>query len=144
MFKKEIKFKDANGVEQTESLYFHLTQYEAVRLVGDKGDWSEYVNKLQSNLRFKDIRLEMEEIVLTAYGEKIEDRFVKKTNEGLLRDKFEYSEQFSSLMIGFLTDVNTWVEFMQGLTPDTNKVVNGNKEVTKPNLEVAKGWMDQD
>lgn len=143
MFKKEVTFKSPQtGDEQKVVLYFHLTQYEAIRLVGEKGDWEEYVQKLQANLTFNDVRKEMEEIILTAYGEKINDRFVKQVDGNLLRNDFEYSEAFSSLMVGFILDVNSWIEFMTNLAPKEEKATTETSTATGENQgpTLAKEW----
>ena len=93
-------------------------------------------------MTFNDVRKEMEEIILTAYGEKINDRFVKQVDGNLLRNDFEYSEAFSSLMVGFILDVNSWIEFMTNLAPKEEKAKTEEGTATGENQgpTLAKEW----
>jgi len=126
MLKKKITYQDFNGDETTEVLHFHFNKMELAKLeVKYSGDIEKHIRGLQARQDGLAMFDFIEELVLSAYGEKSEDgkRFIK-TKE--VRERFEYSQAYAELFEQLLTMPDEARKFGEGLiqNPGAEKAAN--------------------
>ena len=117
MLKKTVTYTDFNGEEVSEDLFFHLSQAELVEMeMQEEGGWSESLKKIIETEDGKQIIAEFKTIILSAYGVKSEDgkRFSKNQQ---IRDEFESSEAYSTLFMELVTNMDSAIEFVNGIVP---------------------------
>lgn len=119
MYKKTIKYVDFDGKEQEETFYFHLTQTELTELsVSKKGGLEEYIKAIVNAKDYKSILETFEEIILMAYGEKVDGKkFVKKRNGVRLAEEFEATAAYDALITELSSDEKKAAEFFNKLIP---------------------------
>lgn len=103
MFKHNVKYKDFNGNERDEDLYFHLSLPEVTRLETEIGmTLEEHIRELTNNQSTRELLAFLERIMLSSYGQKTSDgKTFKKTKEA--RDAFEYSQAYANLFEEIIT-----------------------------------------
>lgn len=98
MFQTTVSYKDFDGHERTETLYFNITEQQMRDLYQDDPDFSE--KALSNIVEAKDpgemLRV-MKKLILASYGEKSADGKVHKKNKEI-RENFECSAAFEQLM----------------------------------------------
>lgn len=117
MLKRDIKYTDFNGDEQTDTFYFNLTRAEIVELeYVEKGGLDEFIRTIVKTEDHKALIKLFKQIVLMAYGQKSDDgkRFIKNDQ---LREDFEQSAAFDELFIQLATNETTMSTFIQGILP---------------------------
>lgn len=120
MLKKKIKFIDFNGKEQSQVLYFNLTEPEIVRLdVEFEGGLEAYVNTLDEKVNPQDILNLFEKIIKASYGKKSDDGlyFVKDPHEV---DLFYQSAAYSAIFVELVQDTDTAAAFFNSLLSKTS------------------------
>lgn len=117
MYKKEVTYKDYNGVERTETFYFNLTQTELTQFeTSMPGGMSGYMASVSAAKDMQKMMDFFNEIMRRSYGEKSQDgrRLVKM--DGKLFDEFKetpaYDIIFQDIFIG-----NEMVPFLTGIMP---------------------------
>lgn len=118
MLKQEITYKDFNGVERTEELYFNLTEAELVDIQNSSERGIQ--EDLKEAIASKDLRKMLEFIkmlVIRSYGEKSADgRHFRKNDQ--IREDFVNSAYYSDLLLHLFEDEGTRAEkFITGLMP---------------------------
>jgi len=87
MYKKKITYTNLNDEEVTETLYFSLSRKEALKIMNkyigtdyDKKAVTDFISKVTKTKDVMTIISFIEDIILSAYGEKSEDgnRFKQK------------------------------------------------------------------
>lgn len=128
MLKKTITYTDYNGNLSTEDFYFHLSNVEWLRLDSKYEGLQDYLKKAASGRKSRQAVMDLlEDMVLTAYGEKSEDgKHFTKTKE--MRDEFAHSEPYSVLFTSFLQDTQKGIDFFNALAP---------KDIEPPKVSVA-------
>jgi hypothetical protein len=117
MLKRDIKYTDFDGAEQTETFYFNLSKSEVVELeVGRKGGLEEFIKKVIKTEDHGALVSEFKRIVLLAYGVKSDDgkRFIKSDQ---LREEFSQTAAFDSLFMELATSDSAATTFIQGILP---------------------------
>lgn len=124
MLKHTITYKDYDGNERTEDLYFNLSKAELTELeLSEVGGYDKFLERIVAAQDSKQIYSIFKEIVLSAYGEKSLDgkHFIKKKtvdgNVVRLRDEFEQTEAFSEFMMYLLEDENAAADFANKVVP---------------------------
>ncbi len=120
MLKKEIKFIDFNGKEQSQTLYFNLTEPEIVRLdVQFEGGLVEYIEMLDDKAKPEDILSLFEKILKASFGEKSDDGlyFIKDPAKV---DKFYQSAAYSAIFVELVQDVDKATTFFNSLLSRTS------------------------
>lgn len=121
MLKKEITFKDYNGVEKTKSYYFNINRSEMVNMeIRTPQGYEEKVKALlKENDRVKIYDFFMNFIKMT-YGVKSEDgsSFIKNDK---VFEEFTYSPAYDQLIVDFLKDPDSITAFIEGVMPDMSK-----------------------
>ena len=117
MIKKTLNYTDAFDEARTDTLYFHLNQYEWFELEAfTKGG---LMNNLQNAIETENNKKALDilkKIILTAYGEKNPEngQFEKDEDKAI---RFSKSEAFSVLFMELLTNPESTQEFFLGLVP---------------------------
>ena len=124
MIKKTLTYKDYNGNERTEDLFFHLEEPELIDInIHFGGNLEEIVKpltvenvddktKLQNKLKLYEI---FKYIFLKAYGEKSEDgrSFLKSDEQALA---FSQTKAYGTLLMELVGDEQAMTTFVNGLT----------------------------
>lgn len=116
MIKQTVNYKDFNGVERTEDLYFNLSKKELIDMEFSKTSFSQKIKSIvDSNDNRKIFKL-FEEIVEKAYGVKSPDgKYFTKNKEELY--KFKSSAAYDVFFMQLLQDEKAAVAFVNGLLP---------------------------
>jgi hypothetical protein len=117
MLKREIKYRDFDDNEVTDTFYFNITKSEVVELeVGHKGGMEEFIKKIVKTDDHQALIAEFKRIILLSYGVKSEDgkRFIKSQE---MRDEFSQTAAFDALFIELATDENAAANFIKGILP---------------------------
>jgi hypothetical protein len=134
LLKKTITYNDFNGDEVSEDHFFHLSKAELIELeMSHQGGLSEALQRIVAAEDGKAIIAEFKNIILMSYGQRSPDgkRFVKTQQ---LREEFESSEAYSTLFVELVTNVDSAIEFVNGVVPqgmadEAAKVVNADLKV---------------
>lgn len=117
MVKKTIQYKDYNGDEVEETLYFHLDEANMIELeVSHKDGLAETMQKIMLAQDNETLYKEFTKILLLSYGKRSEDgkRFIKSQE---LRDEFRSTGAFPKLVVLLATDAEFAASFVQGIFP---------------------------
>lgn len=117
MLKRDIKYEDFDGNEQTDTFFFHLSKAELIELeVEYQGGLSAAIQKIVETEDNKALLNEFKRIVLLSYGQKSEDgkRFIKNDQ---LREEFQQMPAYSSLFTELAMDSTAAAEFISGIMP---------------------------
>jgi hypothetical protein len=117
MLVKNVKYRDFNEKECEETLYFNLTEAEAVRLDMEfEGGLEAYVKSL-TNEKPGDILRLFERLLRMSYGRKSDDgkHFFKSEEEA---EQFAQSAAYAALFLELMRDTDKAVDFFsQVVTP---------------------------
>lgn len=117
MIKKNISYIDYNGIKCSDDYYFHLNNIEWLRLDSKYDGIQDFLKQVIKGIKPRSAVMDLlEDLILSAYGEKSEDgkKFIK-TKE--LRDDFAQSEPYSELFTSFLQDTQKGIDFFNALAP---------------------------
>ena len=117
MLKREIKFKDFNDNDATETAYFHMTKTEWLELEATypKGIEGTMLELTRNNDRRGMFRV-FQDLVLNSYGEKEEDgRHFNKSEA--ISNRFKQSAAYDALFIEIFSSEQNAVDFLKGLFP---------------------------
>ncbi len=118
MLKKTITYKDYNGEEATDELFFHLSKAELIEMeMEHEGGMLETLNRIIAAEDNAALIREFKHILLQSYGVRSADgkRFTKNQR---LREEFESTEAYSTLFMQLVTDTDAAIEFFNGIVPD--------------------------
>ena len=117
MFKRDVSYTDYNGVKQTETFYFHISEAELIEMeVAYEGGFGETLQKIIQSQDRKAVIAEFKKLILLSIGQKSEDgkRFVKTEK---YRDEFEQSAAYSSLFMDLALKEDSAAQFINELMP---------------------------
>lgn len=117
MLKKTITYKDYDGNDKTDTLYFHLNKFEWLELeTYTKGGLIENLqHALETGNAKKTIDI-LKKIILRAYGEKnAETGAFEKSDDIAIR--FSKTDAFSELFYELAYNESSSKEFFLGLVP---------------------------
>lgn len=117
MLKKTIKYTDFNGVDREEDFYFNLTEAELAEMnLMTEGGMKGYLETIISTKDTPAIAELFKTIINKAYGVKSPDgrKFMKSPE--ILED-FIYTQAYSNLYVGLITDSNAAASFINGIVP---------------------------
>lgn len=123
MYKKELTYKDLDGQEVKQDLYFNLSKRDAIKLLGrytkgslDEKDLQSTLDNLVKSKNVVDMVEFIEDFILSSYGEKSEDNlyFIKNKE---VRDKFENSVAYAELFELLFTNNDELTNFIKGVFP---------------------------
>ena len=123
MLKKSITYTDYNGTTRTEDFYFNLNEFELTKFLASytnesTNDPTVVLNQLMASGSVEKVLNFIDDLILTAYGEKSADgrRFVKNAD---ITNSFTQTEAYSAMMVELLSDSTgeALKEFVQGMLP---------------------------
>lgn len=115
MFIRNITFVDLDGNTQTKPFHFHLSEAEVVELESEHhGGLTGFAERVSHTENYGALVKEFKHIVLTAYGLREGDSFLKTED---LRVRFQGSGAFSALFMEFLQDQTALTDFINGVMP---------------------------
>lgn len=131
MFIRNITYVDLDGNTQTKPFHFHLSEAEVVELESEHhGGLSGFAERVAHTENYGALVKEFKHIVLTAYGLREGDSFLKTED---LRVRFQGSGAFSALFMEFLRDQTTLTDFINGVMPKNMTEAQGT-ELVKPSV----------
>lgn len=117
MLKKEISYKDYNGVERKEEFYFNLSKAEIAEMeMGVAGGLSTMINRVVVTQDVPQIMGIFKDLILKSYGVKSPDgkRFIKSDE---LSKEFSQTEAYSELFMELASNADAASEFINGIVP---------------------------
>jgi hypothetical protein len=129
MYKKVIPYVDYNGVERTETAYFHLTQAELMKMeMGITGGFTQMIEKLIEARDVPQLMNVFEDMIQKSYGVKTPDgKGFSKKKENL--EAFMETPAYSVLFMELATNTKAASDFVNGIMPDDLPKDNGNLSV---------------
>lgn len=123
MLKKIIKYTDYNDNARTQEFYFYLSKKDIQTLNAkyqEDGGLSGRFNIIMNKMDMRRLLETVEDLVLTAYGEKSEDgeRFIKNAK---VRENFQYSAAYEALfdeLTGDETAADKFSDFLRKILPN--------------------------
>lgn len=118
MFKHTVEYKDFNGNDRKEDVYFHLSLPEVVRLEAEIGKpLQDHIKELTTNQDLNKLLAFLEKLMLNAYGQKTTDgKSFHKSKE--LRDAFEYSNAYAEVFEQVLLNPELARKFGENVAED--------------------------
>lgn len=124
MYKKTLTYTNLNGEQATESLYFNLSKRDALKIFGkysngtlDEKTLQLYLDKLKDSKDVVKMVSFIEDVILSAYGEKSEDgKYFMKDN--VIRTRFENSVAYAEVFEELFTNPKELNEFIKGIFPN--------------------------
>ena len=121
MIKKTVTYTDYNGVERTESFYFHFSEAEILDMeMSTEGGFAERVQRIIDSKHQTELLKVIKQFVYDAYGVKSEDgkRFMKNDE---VKAAFIESPAYSEIFMEMLTNDKLAAEFVNGVVPANMK-----------------------
>ena len=121
MIKKTVTYTDYNGVERTESFYFHFSEAEILDMeMSTEGGFAERVQRIIDSKHQTELLKVIKPFVYDAYGVKSEDgkRFMKNDE---VKAAFIESPAYSEIFMEMLTNDKLAAEFVNGVVPANMK-----------------------
>ena len=146
MVKKTVTFTDFSGEEVTKDYYFNLTKMEFQELDENiPGGLRNLIDRLLTE-KDKTLTVKMLSILLlSAYGEKIDGRFVKEDAYGRrLSNYFKVSEAWDVLFMNLVRNERELSEFLVGIVPkdmqgEAKAAMEHPEEAVRKNLTLLEG-----
>lgn len=114
MLKHQVSYKDFDNKSVKETLWFNLTTRDSAKLTIKYGDLTAYVKKIEKEKDAAAMMVLIEDLVLTAYGERSEDgRHFLRNDE--IRERFSYSLAFEALLDDLYSDEKKMSKFFDAL-----------------------------
>ena len=140
MIAKTIKYKDYNGVEREDKLFFNLTQAELTEMeLSVDGGLVEMIKGIVEAKNQPEIIKIFKKLILKAYGEKTADgkRFRKTDDNGApLSIAFSETEAYSKLFMELATDDEKAADFVNGIMPSDLDKKALQEEIAKQKKEL--------
>lgn len=141
MLVKRIKYVTYDDDVVEENFYFNLTKSETMTLqVSKDGGFEQFLKRIIDAHSGKEIMQTVEDIILTAYGEKSPDgKHLMKSDE--IRQNFKCSPAYDELFTELVLDDKKMSEFVNALLPkDMDEFVEKmNKKADASKLNVIEG-----
>lgn len=121
MIKKTVTYTDYNGVERTESFYFHFSEAEILDMeMSTEGGFAERVQRIVDAKQQTELLKVIKQFVYDAYGVKSEDgkRFMKNDE---VKAAFIESPAYSQIFMEMLSNDKIASEFINGVVPSNMK-----------------------
>ena len=126
MLKREISYKDYDGHDRTETLWFNMNRFELTEFAADIPDSTfkrlsgakdmQSIGLIANDMGIKSSIGFVKKRVLASYGVKSEDgrRFIKSPE---LREEFMQTIAFDTFMSELMTDDNAAANFVNSIIP---------------------------
>lgn len=130
MYKKTITYKDFDGNERTEDLYFNLTKAELLNMeLTTEGGMTQLINKITEEEDIPKLVKLFNQIIDKSYGQKSDDgkRFVKSRE---ILDEFKQTQAYSDFYTNLLEDTQEAINFINNIIP--KELVDTSQNKTLP------------
>lgn len=117
MYKKLVKYTDLNGIEREEEILFYLSKTDITKLnVKYDGGLQEKFQKIMNKLNVKELIEVVDDIIVSAYGEKSEDgtKFYKTEK---IRNDFTSSVAYDEIFQELISDPDKLSDFITKILP---------------------------
>ena len=121
MLKKTVTYSDYNGVERTETFYFHYTEAEILDMeMSTEGGFAERIQKIIDAKDQVSLMKLIKKFVIDAYGIKSEDgkRFIKNDK---VKTEFLESPAYSKIWMELVMDDEVAADFVNNVIPSDMK-----------------------
>ena len=121
MLKKTVTYSDYNGVERTETFYFHYTEAEILDMeMSTEGGFAERIQKIIDAKDQVSLMKLIKKFVIDAYGIKSEDgkRFIKNDK---VKTEFLESPAYSKIWMELVMDDEVAADFVNNVIPSDIK-----------------------
>lgn len=121
MLKKTVTYSDYNGVERTETFYFHYTEAEILDMeMSTEGGFAERIQKIIDAKDQVSLMKLIKTFVTDAYGVKSEDgkRFIKNDK---VKTEFLESPAYSKIWMELVMDDEVAADFVNNVIPPDMK-----------------------
>lgn len=121
MLKKTVTYTDYNGVERTETFYFHYTEAEILDMeMSTEGGFAERIQKIIDAKDQVSLMKLIKKFVIDAYGIKSEDgkRFIKNDK---VKTEFLESPAYSKIWMELVMDDEVAADFVNNVIPSDMK-----------------------
>ena len=121
MLKKTVTYSDYNGVERTETFYFHYTEAEILDMeMSTEGGFAERIQKIIDAKDQVSLMKLIKKFVVDAYGIKSEDgkRFIKNDK---VKTEFLESPAYSKIWMELVMDDEVAADFVNNVIPSGMK-----------------------
>lgn len=136
MLKKVINYIDYNGVEKTETHWFHLSERELTKMT--MSEYGAMDDRLKAIVNAKDspqIMEQFEDLIRQSYGIRTPDgKFVKKRDGHPVFDDFESTAAYDQLFMELCTNPTAAADFARGILPENMRVEAEKKLKENPQL----------
>lgn len=117
MLNKTITYTDYNGVERTETFYFHLNKAEIAKMeMSINGGLAERIQRIVAAQDQAELIKIFEDMIQRAYGIKSLDGKKFEKSPEILAD-FVQTEAYSQLFMELATDSDAAAKFINGIIP---------------------------
>lgn len=117
MYKKIVKYKDFNGIDREEEVLFYLSKTDITKMNSRfDGGLQEKFQKIMNKLNVKELVEVVEDIILSAHGEKSDDgtKFMKNAK---IREEFECSIAYDQIFQELIQDPDKLADFIKKILP---------------------------
>ena len=117
MINKKITYTDYEGVERTETFWFHLSRPELMELeTSIDGGFSKLIRQIVDSKSTRGVIENIKKILLLSYGEKVDNgrRFAKSEE---ISKAFSETPAYEILYLQLLEDQDSLSRFINGLVP---------------------------
>lgn len=123
MIAETITYRDYDGNERTDKLYFNLSKVECIELEANyEGGMDKLLEKIINEQDHKNMIEIFKTILLKAYGEKsVDGKYFRKTKE--IADNFASTEAYTEMFMKLATDADYATKFINGILPEMPKEV---------------------
>ena len=117
MLKERIKYKDYDGNEREEDLFFNLTKAEVLEMQLEvSGGYSSYIQRIIEAQNVPALISLFKKLILKSYGVKSDDgrRFIKTE---ALTAEFTQTEAYSNFFTELAMNADKAEKFVKGILP---------------------------
>lgn len=115
MLKREVKYKNADDEDVTETLYFNLGKVDLIELeIDNKGGIRGVMEEMLREKDTKKLFQWLKRFILSSYGEK-DGPYFRKSDE--IRENFASTLAFDQLIYDLLSDSDAAADFLIGIMP---------------------------
>lgn len=117
MLRKEVKYKDFDGNDRKDVLWFHLNEVEITEMdLETSGGLVKYMESIIDTNDVNQLIAIFKDLLIRSYGERSMDgkHFYK---DDKIRNEFVSSAAYPVLYMEMVSDANKAVEFINGIVP---------------------------
>lgn len=114
MIKRTVKYKDLDGNEVSEDLYFHFTKAELIEMEIEKDLSGKFEKIVKGKADSKEAIFLIKDFIMDSIGKREDNKFIKSEK---IRNEFIQTEAYSTLLIELVSDPAGAAVFINSLMP---------------------------